>query len=360
MRLLHIAAVGVFLCTTAAADQITIKNGDRLTGKIVSADEKVVLLKTDYAGELKLDRAAVTGIQADEALNITVKGVGTVKGMISESTASANISKADGTSLTAAPEDVTAIRDDAAQHAYDRELERTSRPRLNDFWAGFVSLGFANASGNSKTTTISTTGSGTRVAGKNKIVLTFAQLYATQSTTEPSGETANKVSGAVRIDHDLRLRVFVYGANAYDYDRFQNLDLRVVLGGGFGFHAWKSDRGYLDVAGGGDWNREAFGTSGDVPAFVRNSAELTVGEEGAYAMYSRLKLFERFAFFPNMTSTGDYRFLFDATASVPIFKSLDWNLGFNDRYLSNPPNSIGKNDTILTMGVRFSFDQTKH
>ena len=60
-----------------------------------------------------------------------------------------------------------------------------------------------------------------------------------------------------------------------------------------------------------------------------------------------------------MTDTGNYRIAFDTTATVPILKSLEWNLGFSDRYLSNPPAGVVKNDTILTMGIRFSFDQTK-
>ena len=86
---------------------------------------------------------------------------------------------------------------------------------------------------------------------------------------------------------------------------------------------------------------------------------MTVAQEGGYAIPSRLKLFERLAFFPNLTSTGEYRMVFDTALSVPISTWLEWNLGYSDRYLSNPPIGLKKNDTILTMGVRLSFDQTK-
>ena len=261
--------------------------------------------------------------------------------------------------MTVKPDAVTAIRSDAAQAAYEREVERLTRPRLNDFWAGFISFGLASAGGNSSTTAVSTAASAARIAGKNKIVLNFAQIYASQKTTAPFGQTANKVSGAVRIDRDIMPRLFVYGANAYDYDKFQHLDLRVVLGGGFGYHAMKTERGYLDVAGGGNWNRESFSAFDTVPALVRNSAEMTVAEEAGYAIPGRLKVFERFAFFPNLSSTGEYRMVFDTAVSVPISTWLEWNLGYSDRYLSNPPIGLKKNDTILTMGIRLSFDQTK-
>ena len=48
---------------------------------------------------------------------------------------------------------------------------------------------------------------------------------------------------------------------------------------------------------------------------------------------------------------------FDAGASMPIFKFLEWNIGFNDRYLSNPPIGRKKNDVLYTTGISISFAQ---
>lgn len=44
----------VIVCAVSAlfADQITLTNGDRLTGTIVKSDGKELTLKTDYAGEV--------------------------------------------------------------------------------------------------------------------------------------------------------------------------------------------------------------------------------------------------------------------------------------------------------------------
>lgn len=358
MRLLRLVLMAVVMYTSATADTVMIDTGDRLTGKIITVNDKILVLQTKYAGELKIDRSTVVRIESDEMLNVTVKDAGTVKGKVEESATSTTITKADSTSTTVKPDAVTAIRNDEAQKAYEREMERLARPRLNDFWTGIVSFGLASSGGNSSTLAASTAASATRTAGKNKLVLNFAQLYARQRTTAPFGQTANKVSGAVRIDRDIMPRLFLYGLNSYDYDKFQNLDLRSVLGGGIGYHVWKTDRGYLDVAGGGGWNRESFGAFDSVPALVRNSGELIAGQEAGYSLYSRFKLFERFAFVPNLTFRGEYRMVFDTTVSAPIAKWLEWNLAFSDRYLSNPPDGIKKNDRLLTMGIRFSFDQT--
>src|SRR3954454_16203182 len=103
MRLLRLVLMASVLCSLAAADQIMIDNGDRLTGKIVTADEKALILQTKYAGELKVDRTMVTRIETDELLNVTVREAGTVKGTVEESATLTNIVKADGTSITVKP-----------------------------------------------------------------------------------------------------------------------------------------------------------------------------------------------------------------------------------------------------------------
>lgn len=346
------------LTATLFGDQITLKNGDRLSGKIVTADDKTVVLKTDYAGEIKIDRASITNLVTDQVLNVTLKDTGKVQGKVETTADGVQVQKADGTAMTVKPEVVTSLRDDASQKAFDREEERLNHPRLNDFWAGFVSLGIANSSGNSITTTVSTTASATRIAGKNKLSLNFAQLYATQSTTLPHGQTANKVSGGFRIDRDFSKKLFVYANNGYDYDKFQDLDLRVVVGGGFGYHAWASKKGYLDLFGGGNWNREKY-TKVDNANIVRQIGEVVVGQEMGYQALSRLKLYEKLTLFPNMSDTGEYRMNFDATASVPVMKWLELNFGFSDRFISNPVFGNKGNDTIFTTGIRVSFDQNK-
>src|SRR3954452_24174457 len=124
MRLLRLLFMAASICISIVADQIVLDNGDRLTGKIVTADEKAVIFQTKYAGELKLDRSMVVRIESDDILNVTVRGAGTVKGKVEESATSANVVKADNTSMTLQPNAVTAIRNDAAQQAYEREMER--------------------------------------------------------------------------------------------------------------------------------------------------------------------------------------------------------------------------------------------
>ena len=44
------------------ADTVTLKNGDHLTGTITGSDGKELTLKTDYAGEIKIQWTAVMDV----------------------------------------------------------------------------------------------------------------------------------------------------------------------------------------------------------------------------------------------------------------------------------------------------------
>ena len=44
------------------ADQIVLKNGDRLTGTIEKSDDKTLIIKTEFAGEVTVEWSAVQDI----------------------------------------------------------------------------------------------------------------------------------------------------------------------------------------------------------------------------------------------------------------------------------------------------------
>lgn len=352
-------AIFVLLAAACAdgADVVMLTNGDRVSGKLVSADAKTVVLRTGYAGELKIDRKAVAEIRAEEAMYVTLAEGAVTVSKVETTERAVRLVQPDGLVKTVEPGEIAAMRNEAAQRAFEREEERWKHPRLSDFWRGSMTFSVANTSGNAKTSTLSTAANAVREAGKNVLALNFSQIYATQSTTEPFGATANRISGSIRADRRADGRLFLYGINAYDYDRFLSLDLRSVFGGGLGYKPWVSRRGSLELSGGGNWNREKF--SREEGPLVRNSGEAAAGQELTIQLLSRLKLFERAGFFPNLTNRGEYRFSFDTNAAVPVMKWLEWTVGVNDRYLSNPLPGKKKNDLAITMGVRVSFDQTQ-
>ena len=80
MRQLIIAA---FLLSQALlADQVTLKNGDRLSGNIIKYDGKNLVLKSVLAGEVTIPWDNVTGVTSTQTLHVTLKDGQRVVGMV--------------------------------------------------------------------------------------------------------------------------------------------------------------------------------------------------------------------------------------------------------------------------------------
>src|SRR5208337_5682371 len=58
-------------CMASYAEQVTLKNGDRLTGAIVSVSDKKLTLKTAYAGTITIDCDQVAQFSSDQPMVVT-------------------------------------------------------------------------------------------------------------------------------------------------------------------------------------------------------------------------------------------------------------------------------------------------
>src|SRR5690349_11834492 len=85
MRFLVVFTLSIILLQSPLllADQVILKNGDQLTGSVVTSDDKVLIFKSEFAGEVKIIWDAVEKITSGEPLYITAKDgqvlVGNVK-----------------------------------------------------------------------------------------------------------------------------------------------------------------------------------------------------------------------------------------------------------------------------------------
>jgi len=154
----------------------------------------------------------------------------------------------------------------------------------------------------------------------------------------------------------------VFGFTDFESDRFQNLDLRNVIGGGFGHHAIKTENTQFDVFGGLSYDREQFSSIPPVPpatvgtpSETRNSAEIVLGETFNWKMNGRTTVSEAFSIFPNMSDPGSYRFTLDATAATKLKNWLSWQVTYSERYLSTPQPGFKKNDLLLSTGLRLTY-----
>mgnify|MGYP000874510019 CR=1 FL=1 len=335
----------------AFAGQITLKNGDRVTGSIVKKDKDALTVKTVHFGTVTLPWSEVASLVEDTPVNVSLSDGRNVQGTLAEADGKVTVKPASGAPTVVEPVNVVTLRDAAEQKAY----ERLQAPRFQDLWVIAGSLNIAGTSGNAKTSTFTTPWNATRVTRGDKTTLYFNSIRATATVNDKSAKTAQAVRGGWAYNRNIRPRVFWNSFNDYEYDRFQSLDLRVVLGTGLGYAAWRAERGRLDLLGGAAYNREKFDPARPVLPFTRNSAEAYWGDDFSYRLSSRVNFIQSYRMFNNLTTTGVWRQNLDAGISASLTKWLTWNASISDRYLSRPAPGRLNNDFLYTTGFGFSF-----
>ena len=372
LLLLTATAIPVF------ADQIVLKNGDKLTGSITKSDGKELVIKTDYAGDVTVKFDAIQSITSTGDLNVSLGGKTAVG---SVTTTGDDVVVATKSGPVEAPKaSVTLVRSPAEQAAY----EKTLHPGLGQGWAGGLNVGFALTAGNSETKNLNVGLTAVRTGFRDKLTLYENSIYSATSkialTPIPSQATADSHGGGARYDHDFAGRVFGFGSGDFFSNSLQNLDLRYILGGGLGYHAIKKPNTTLDLLAGINYTHESFSDLVEPnplppPTFLTynhadSSAALTVGDNFMHKIGKNSVFTQSFLLYPSFSQTN-IAFPADTPDNVRILRGavnlgfvtkfnkwLGWQLTLADVFDNHPLAStprIERNDITFATGLNISF-----
>jgi putative salt-induced outer membrane protein YdiY len=350
--LIRSCVVCLALSASSFADEVKLKNGDRITGTIVKSDGKSLTLKSEFLGSVNIVWEAVEQITSNQPLHLNLSDGQTIVGTITTIADKYEVATKDASAVSVAKSSIKTIRNQEEQTAYLAEIDRLRNPGLLDLWSGTFDAGLSLTRGNADTNTFTIGANAARATTRDKISVYAAVIKARarSRTTGLQEETANAIRGGGRYEINLTSRAFAFGFSDLEFDEFQKLDLRLVLGGGLGWHAIKNENTLFDLFGGGSYNKEYFSTG-----LKRSAGEALVGQELTHKLSSRSLLKERLVFFPNLQETGDYRLNFDASLVTNLNRWLSWQITLSDRYLSNPVPGAKNNDVLLTTGIRLTF-----
>ena len=341
LLVLLICLASVCLC----AEQVTLKNGDRLTGSVTNLGDKKLSIKTDYAGAITLDWDKVAEISSATPVVITRSDNSSVTGTVTTVNNRLVVNTSSGPQEVPFS-DISAIRSPADQTAYEKSLT----PGLLEGWAGGGNLGVALARGNADTTDLSLGFLAARPTLHDKLSLAATALYSKNVTNGVSTTSANAFTGSLRYDRNLTKRLFAFGLMSGAYDHAQELNERLAPSAGLGLHVIASKITTLDLLGGLGYTYENYSTG-----VVNNLINATLGEELTHKFSASTAIVQDLYFFPDLNQSGNYRANFDFGVASKLHGALTWNLNFGDRYITNPPAGKKNHDVLLTTGLGLSF-----
>jgi putative salt-induced outer membrane protein YdiY len=346
--------------STADADTVVLKNADHFTGTIVGSDGDTLTLKTDAAGEIKVQWPAVKELTSEMPLFVVTSDKKTVTGKITLEGTDLVVHTASADELHVPLTQLTIVRSGADQASYEKSLH----PSLLADWKGGVTVGFALARGNSDTTNLSTGLNANRKTLSDEIKVYASSIYTDNGRSNsgaPTGVTADEIVGGVRFDRNIGPWLFAFASGAFTHDALQHLEVQQIYTGGLGWHAINKPNTTFDVLAGINYVRETYSSSVTVAtprgaSLARNLPGITAGEDFTHKLGASTTFTEEFEFYPDLSDISQYRFAFNSGTVTQIKKWLGWQVTFSDHYITNPP-IVGtvQSDAILSTGLNISF-----
>jgi putative salt-induced outer membrane protein YdiY len=364
--IVHIILWFSFLNAVAFGDEIRVKNGDRITGKVAKVTSNSIMIGTEYAGNISVSLASIEGISSDVVFHFELKGGSVASGKITGIPNGSNavtIENADEGEKQIGIAEISAVRSSREQEEYIRH----TAPKWTDLWNGNMNLGYTLTTGNTKTRTLAAGANLARETPKDKATM-YANYARSTSVSNLIGATkTDVVRGGWRYQYNIPKGFYVFAFTDFEHNNGQFLDLRIAPGTGFGYYIIKNRFVELETFGGASMSYEDFFCkSGDLTngnercAFankiIRNSAEGLIGESLVLKLNDKIYFNKRLQIFSNISQGGEYRGTLDSSLNVKLMKWLTWNITASDRYISNPPTGSKNNDLLLTTGFGFTFN----
>jgi sRNA-binding regulator protein Hfq len=125
LRIFYIATVFVFVFTFSpalVADQIVLTNGDRITGEILKSDDKELVIKSEFAGEVTVKWPAIQAITSTQPLHVSLNNGQTLVGPVKTTDDNFQVATTRQGEVTAPKNSVVRIRGEAEETSYQKSL----------------------------------------------------------------------------------------------------------------------------------------------------------------------------------------------------------------------------------------------
>jgi putative salt-induced outer membrane protein YdiY len=324
----------LIMCLTAMplpvqADVVVLKNGDRITGRIIKMESKRLEIDVSFADIIKIKWDDIQSITSEQAMSVKLYGEVDLPEDAGERRVDRLIVYTLGAGGAIPLQDVRAIN--FAEHDY----------------RGYLSAGGNQTSGNTKTQALNISGNLTYRRLEHRYY-----LDGKYNRAQADGEdTANNAAFSLRYDYFLTRRGYVGGFNLAETDQFQDLSLRDTSGVVLGYDLLDREHHNLTIAA---------GPAAVYQDFTSDPATVTPSATGLLRYQFMLRgddvvFFQKTQAFKDLGHGAATRVNADQGFRVSILNT-NWsvNLEYDIRYNSEPVSGKQTLDTNIIFG--FSYD----
>ncbi len=303
----------------AQADEILLRNGDRISGEALAKTAGKLVVRTLYAGEISIDWDEIASITFDAPTPVLFEG-------------------------TAAPERVTGIEPAQRKVTYLNPKPHEIGNGLS--YAGRATLSAAYASGNTESERLYADTALTARA----LAYRYQLSGQIERRSEPLAQDVSAWRGGANYDRFLDTRRFVYVRGSLEHDRAKDLRRRTAAGLGYGTQLAETERFSLSLRGGLDYLSEKRYAAQD-----EHYPALGWGLNAKYVPWGpRLELFHEHEGFRNLDDSA--LVLRSKTGlRMPLVARMSATAQLNVDWESRPAAGREPTDSVLLLGIDYAW-----
>ncbi|MEJ2691273.1 MAG: DUF481 domain-containing protein [Deltaproteobacteria bacterium] len=243
MRLFFPLLILLWWFSLAHADVVWLKNGDRMSGEILSKTGDKLKFRSVYAGDIEIKWQEVDRFSSDKAMAFLLRDNNRLVGR-AVALEQSRISIEAGSVLKTAP---LAPADIVTIHPSEYKESTTKL-------SGRLNVGITSRRGNTDTGSMHMDGELVARTKKNRYTVGGSYNWEQDSGTE----TESNLSLYSKYDHFLDKNWYLSTKVSFLRDRFQDVKLRSLLGGSLGYQVWETEVRNLSMEAGVDYVNEDF------------------------------------------------------------------------------------------------------
>lgn len=320
---------GVFLAALALAaapgcaraDELLLKNGDRLTGKLLHLAAGKLRFRPAYAPAMDLDWRDVAAVSTDAPVAVLRRGETAPTPM----RLSAQVPLADIVYVNPRPHE----------------------SGLGTSYSGRAALAASYVRGNAESERFYGDGELTARARAYR----YSLSGKAERRSDPLSGTSVAWLGAASYDRFVAEKRFVYARGSLEHDRAKDIDRRSTLGGGYGAQLVEGPRASLSLRGGIDY----VVVEREIAADERYPALGWALKADAKPWGERLQLFHEHEGFWDLHDTTRLFVRSKSGLRVPLVARLSATAQLNVDWERRPAPGRKSTDTTLLLGVDYSW-----
>ena len=321
----------------ARGDEVRLKNGDCIRGKVIRMEERKLIFTTSYAGELSILWDAISNLISDDPVNVMLTDETILKGFTKPSE--------DGTMKLKMGKIIETVSFDLAEIKSINPKPKTEEPHLKI--KGRVNIGGVKKKANTDRKDYYFDAELVARTKKNRYTL-GGEFHRAEDESKRSDDN---LRGYMKYDHFMNHKWYLSNDASFEKNELKDLRWRSTLGAGLGYQFWETDLLNLSLESGVGYISEDYYEEDD----NNYTSGRWVLKFDKFFFTKAVQFFHFHEGFIDFNDTSDLYIRSRTGFRFPIYKIFNATLQYNYDWDNSPSPGQDKADetSLFTLGCQW-------